>query len=61
VNWIVSKEGLEIYARPREGRVAHGYGRVVHLRRGKAKDGIKYFDTYDWQFTVTEKEKSGCG
>ena len=23
----------------------------------RPKEGIKYFDTYDWQFTVTEKEK----
>ena len=58
LNWIVSKEGLEIYARA-EGRAA--------LRTDSdesfippdqiPKPGINYFDTFDWEFTVREKEK----
>jgi iron(III) transport system substrate-binding protein len=57
-NWIVSKEGLEIYARA-EGRAALRTDTdesFVSVEE-KPKEGIKYFDTYDWQFTVTEKEK----
>ena len=58
VNWIVSKEGLEIYARA-EGRAAlrTDTDESFLSAEEKLKDGIKYFDTYDWQFTVTEKEK----
>jgi len=58
VNWIVSKEGLEIYARA-EGRVAlrTDTDESFISVEERPKDGIKYFDTYDWQFTVTEKEK----
>jgi iron(III) transport system substrate-binding protein len=58
VNWIVSKEGLEIYARA-EGRVAlrTDTDESFISAEERPKDGVKYFDTYDWQFTVTEKEK----
>jgi iron(III) transport system substrate-binding protein len=58
VNWIVSKEGLEIYARA-EGRAALRTDTDESFISGeeRPKEGIKYFDTYDWQFTVTEKEK----
>ena len=58
VNWIVSKEGLEIYAHA-EGRVAlrTDTDESFISVQERPKVGIKYFDTYDWQFTVTEKEK----
>jgi iron(III) transport system substrate-binding protein len=58
VNWIVSKEGLEIYARA-EGRAAlrTDTDESFISAEEKPKDGMKYFDTYEWQFTVTEKEK----
>ena len=58
VNWIVSKEGLEIYARA-EGRAAlrTDTDESFLSAEERPKEGIKYFDTYDWQFTVTEKEK----
>ncbi len=58
VNWMLSKEGLEIYAR--------GEGNVT-LRTDVdesflptdviPRPGINYFDTYDWEWTVSGKEK----
>ncbi len=58
-NWIASKEGLEIFARAR-GEVptrtdidASQYLPAEYI----PKPGVKYFDTYDWTFTVTTKEK----
>jgi ABC-type Fe3+ transport system substrate-binding protein len=58
VNWIISKEGLEIYARA-EGRAALRTDTDESFISAEEmpREGIKYFDTYDWQFTVTEKEK----
>jgi hypothetical protein len=58
VNWIVSKEGLEIYARAeRRATLRTDTDESFVSAAEKPKEGIKYFDTYDWQFTVTEKEK----
>lgn len=58
LNWIVSKEGLEIYARA-EGRAALRTDTEESFISAdeRPKEGMQYFDTYDWQFTVTEKEK----
>jgi iron(III) transport system substrate-binding protein len=58
VNWIVSKEGAEIYARA-EGRATlrTDTDESFISPEERLKEGVKYFDTYDWQFTVTEKEK----
>lgn len=58
LNWIISKEGLEIYSRA-EGRASlrtdldESFISAAEL----PKPGVNYFDTYDWQFTVSEKEK----
>ena len=58
LNWIVGKEGLEIYSRA-EGRASlrtdldESFIAPEELPRA----GVNYFDTYDWQFTVSEKEK----
>jgi ABC-type Fe3+ transport system substrate-binding protein len=59
VNWIVSREGLEIYS--------HSEGRAT-LRTDAdesfippeiiPKRAVKYFDTFDWEFTVNGKEKA---
>lgn len=58
VNWIVSKEALEIYSRA-EGRA------TLHADVDESflppevipRPGINYFDTFDWEWTVTGKEK----
>jgi len=57
-NWIISKEVLEIYSR--------GEGRAT-LRTDVdesffppeliPRPGVNYFDTFDWEWTVTGKEK----
>lgn len=44
------EKGLEMYARTDTDE-------SFISAEERPKDGIKYFDTYDWQFTVTEKEK----
>ena len=58
VNWIVSKEGLEIYARA-EGRAALRTDTDESFIPPEQvpKPGVDYFDTFDWEFTVSEKEK----
>jgi iron(III) transport system substrate-binding protein len=58
LNWIVSKEALEIYARA-EGRatlrkdVDESYIPAEQI----PKAGVNYFDTFDWDWTVSGKEK----
>lgn len=59
VNWLLSKEGLEIYAR--------GYGSAT-LRtdvdesfldpRNIPKPGVKYFDDSEWVWTLTGRRES---
>ncbi len=58
LNWIVSKEGLEVYSRA-EGRAAlrTDLDQSFIAPEELPKAGVNYFDTYDWQFTVSEKEK----
>jgi iron(III) transport system substrate-binding protein len=58
VNWILSKEGLEIYARA-EGRAALRTDTDESFLPSEQvpKPGIHYFDTFDWEFTVSTKEK----
>src|SRR5262249_51505629 len=58
-NWILSKEGLETYAR--------GYGSATlrtdiyeaYLNPGNLpKAGVKYFDDTDWEWIVTGRHDS---
>jgi len=58
VNWIASKEGSEVFNRavgtvPTRNDIdeSHLPPEII------PKPGIQYFDTYDWEFTVTQKEK----
>jgi iron(III) transport system substrate-binding protein len=57
VNWLASKEGSEVYARamgvaPTRNDIDESFlpSHVI------PQPGVKYFDTYDWEFTVTTKE-----
>ena len=58
VNWILSKEGLEIYAR--------GYGTTTlrkdidesYLKPGIVpKVNVKYFDDTDWKWVITGRKE----
>jgi iron(III) transport system substrate-binding protein len=57
VNWMASKEALEIYGKAlqmvptRSDIEAHKFLPLEII----PKPGVKYFDTYDWNFTVTTK------
>jgi ABC-type Fe3+ transport system substrate-binding protein len=59
INWIASKEGLEIYSRNRGGAPtrtdidAKSFMPIENI----PKPGVEYFDTYDWEFTLSTKEK----
>jgi iron(III) transport system substrate-binding protein len=59
VNWIVSKEGLEIYSRS-EGRATLRTDTDESFIPPEIipKRGVQYFDTFDWEFTVSGKEKA---
>jgi iron(III) transport system substrate-binding protein len=57
-NWLASKEGSEIYARamgvaPTRNDVDESFLPKEIIPR----PGAPYFDTYDWNFTVTTKEE----
>lgn len=59
INWIASKEGLEIYSRTRGGAPTRSdIDAAAYLPAPIIpRPGANYFDTYDWEFTVTTKEK----
>jgi iron(III) transport system substrate-binding protein len=59
VNWIASKEGSEILARalnvvPARNDIDEASFLPPELI---PRPGVAYFDTFDWQFTVTKKEE----
>ena len=58
VNWIASKEGSELFNRamgtvPTRNDIKEDFVPPEIIPR----EGVQYFDTYDWEFTVTKKEK----
>ena len=59
VNWIASKEGLEVYSRARGGAPtrsdinAESYLPAAMI----PKAGVDYFDSYNWEFVLNTKEK----
>lgn len=58
VNWMVSKEALEIYSRS-EGRatIRTDVDESFLPPEVIPRRGVNYFDTFDWEWTVTGKEK----
>jgi ABC-type Fe3+ transport system substrate-binding protein len=59
INWLASKEGLEIYARVSERAtnrtdVDEKSFLTEHII---PKPGVEYFDAYDWEFSVNTKAK----
>jgi ABC-type Fe3+ transport system substrate-binding protein len=59
VNWIASKEGLEIYARNRGcSPTRNDIDEASFLNPEMiARAGVDYFDSYNWEFVLTTKEK----
>ena len=58
-NWIVSKEGLEIYSRGEGSPTLRSDVDESFLRRDVIpRPGVNYFDTYDWEWVVTERQKA---
>lgn len=57
VNWMASKEGVEIYGRALKMVPARSDIAAEKFMPAEAipKQDVKYFDTYDWNFTVTTK------
>jgi iron(III) transport system substrate-binding protein len=57
VNWMASKEGSEIYGRALKMVPARADIEAEKFMPAEAipKPGVNYFDTYDWNFTVTTK------
>jgi iron(III) transport system substrate-binding protein len=58
VNWLASKEGSGIFAHamgvaPTRNDIDESFVPPEIIPR----PGVTYFDTYDWEFTVTTKEK----
>lgn len=58
-NWISSKEGLEIFVRTRgEAPTRNDIDEKKLLPAGVIPNpNEKYFDTYDWEFTINKKEE----
>jgi iron(III) transport system substrate-binding protein len=57
-NWIASKEGLTVFAKARgEAPTRNDIDEASFLSREIIpRPGVNYFDTYEWEFTVTKKE-----
>jgi iron(III) transport system substrate-binding protein len=58
VNWMLSKEGLEIYSRGENAVTLRTDIDESFLPADQIpRPGINYFDTYEWEWTVSGKEK----
>ena len=59
INWMASKEGMEIFSRTRGGAPTRNDVNELSFLPAEnvPKPGVDYFDTYDWEFTVSTKEK----
>ncbi len=59
VNWIASKEGLEVYARSYNHSITRNdIDELSFLTPEEIpRPGVNYFDNGNWEFTVIEKEK----
>jgi iron(III) transport system substrate-binding protein len=58
VNWIASKEGNELFNKamgtaPTRNDIDESFLPPELI----PKEGVEYFDTFDWEFTVTKKEQ----
>jgi len=59
VNWMASKEGSELYARARGAAPTRNDIDESFLPPEVIpREGVKYFDNHDWEYTVTKKEEA---
>jgi len=60
VNWLASKEGMEIWDRARrEVPTRNDIDELSFLPKDKIpQPGIEYFDTYGWEFSTNTAEKA---
>lgn len=59
VNWIASKEGLEVYSRARGGVPTRNDINAASYLPAEVipREGVDYFDSYNWEFVLNTKEK----
>jgi iron(III) transport system substrate-binding protein len=59
VNWLASKEGLEVYARASKRATTRTDINEADFLPAETilQPGVKYFDSYDWEFSVVTKAK----
>jgi iron(III) transport system substrate-binding protein len=58
LNWLASKEGAEIFSRSQlHATTRNDVDESFLPAEVIPRPGVKYFDTYDWEFTNTTKEK----
>jgi iron(III) transport system substrate-binding protein len=59
-NWLASKEGSDVWARATNAAsTRNDIDEASFLPPERIpRPGVKYFDTYDWSYTVTKKEEA---
>lgn len=59
INWMASKEGQEVFSRTRGGAPTRNDVNELSFLPAESvpKPNVEYFDTYDWEFSTTTKEK----
>lgn len=60
INWLASKEGNEVWSRATgTASTRNDIDEASFLPpENIPRPGVKYFDTYDWTYTVTKKEEA---
>jgi iron(III) transport system substrate-binding protein len=58
VNWLASREGLEIYSRAAtDTSTRNDLDESFLPQQAIPKPGVQYFDAYDWEFSTSTKAK----
>ncbi len=59
INWMASKDGLELFSRNRGGAPTRNDIDELSFLPEQAvpKPGVEYFDSFGWEFTLSTKEK----
>jgi ABC-type Fe3+ transport system substrate-binding protein len=59
INWMASKEGMELFSRNRGGAPTRNDVNEFSFLPAESvpKPGVEYFDSFDWEFTLSTKER----